>query len=351
MMQKINNCRTANRSRYVARVCYRSPTNSSCRADENAHFHKSRIDTVSWSGTTCCTAFKQWLKRRAACISRSSPFCVNSHGRMNDESPISAMEGLVGLFVLLIAQLSTGSYLVQGRDVTRTEFVIFGLFSTITWVAMALLVGSARPSNTDKTILYVHDRGTVIVGKWLVFWSLALLIAFVTLGVSGNFPGTGARDLKVTFAGSYEEVYPEVETSDVPMIVVQIPISPHQFNGRIPEELALGVRATGETIEKWHIVQAQLYVTNPHGPKMKVLSYPDVDKGTNPPVVTFMPPEFDKEYVLEVYFEPDDARDEHGSVVEDIKGRLKAFKNDRTDAINDINELGAIELTRVRSRG
>jgi hypothetical protein len=260
-------------------------------------------------------------------IWRCLPFTSSS--LINERSEQSHVDALVTLFVFVVVQFSAGIFFEQNKGIREAHIAAYAMLGLVTIIAMSLITGNViSNSKNDGGVMFSSSKGTVYLGKWLIFWSAVLCVTFTCLGFAGLLPGQEQYALRVVTAENFDEFVDEI-----PGIRLDVPLRPAHFGGKIPPEFTLLVSLNKNLLPNWNVRQAQcLEVKNEWG--RKTLRDPEVVEGTHPTEIIVQGLYPDSDHIIEIYLSP---------VGEIAKSKDKALDS-RQSAISEILTRGGIEL-------
>lgn len=270
-------------------------------------------------------------------IWRCVPF--TSSASFDDSSNESHVEALAGLFAFLVAQLGAGIFFEQKKGMRPFHILAYVLLGIVTLIAMCLIVGGvAKRRVGDGKQMYTSNQTTVQLGKWIIFWSLALCVSFAVLGFAGLLPGQRVYNLAASSAENFDEF-----VDKVPGIKVEVPIRPAHFGGEIPPTFNVLVQLSEKLKPDWDVRQAGCLEVK-QGWGERAIQSPEVVGGTDPTQIIVQSLNPDSNYLLEVFLSP--KRNSHDADVDpdaasDAKGTERVH---REEAIQEILTRGGLEL-------
>lgn len=105
---------------------------------------------------------------------------------------------------------------------------------------------------------FTHDRGTVAAGRWMLFTSAIILVAFFVAGVFGQLPGQSKYVPKIMRMRNLDE------KGKLPRLILEVPMRPYHFGGKVPADFRLDAAVNDEQITKnWTISEAHAYIIDP----------------------------------------------------------------------------------------
>lgn len=198
----------------------------------------------------------------------------------DDETGYSTFTWLFGL--ILSQSLALGIF-EQGKGVRWYSIVGYVLFSFITLGGMVIILRA--PRIVDSKTIHAFDRGTIMFGRWTLFWSICIAVTFAGLGTAGLIPG---QTPPVPVYLPIEDINEyDWKLDDSKGLIVSVGLSSDEIpsSDLLPQSLTMYALLEAPLAKDWEILRIDGFTRRQDGPNLPMSPGPFLyDESRNPKV-------------------------------------------------------------------